>query len=125
MEHLAPDKINGGTMSIRKIRTLYFAWDILFAIMVVVSLNYSVLVFPFFIINGVVLVIIYTVCNINIQNAIKKYQLEHPSAMEIYGNLRYHKSSHPEIKKYIDERNSLTPYAIINIALILGMLVNA
>ena len=112
-------------MSIQQIRLLYFIWDIILAIMFLITYKSPSLVFPFFIVDGLVLVVIYLICNANIRNAIKRYQLEHPTTTQhslgADENLRYHKSCHPEIQKYIDERNSLTPYAIVNILLILGM----
>ena len=115
-------------MSIRKVKGLYFVWDVVFAIMVLITYKEPAYVFPFFVINGFVLVLFYSICNANIRKAIKQYRLEHPCAdhlsADVNENLRYHRSAHPEIKKFIDERSSLFPYAIVNIFLMIGMMIN-
>ncbi len=110
-------------MNIQRIRGIYLAWDIVFVIFVPLVRAKPALMFPAFVINGIVLAAIYALCNARIRRAVQDYQEKHPEIppyklME-NENLRYHKSAHPEIQNYISERNSLTPFAAVNIIVML------
>ena len=108
------------------LKTAFALWNIVVIVAFILLYKYSHVAPVLFVVNLLALLALRMWSNFRVDCEIKRHEVDktHLGEQPIYTdhNKRYIQSNIPEVQEKIDERNTLTPYAIINIIILVIIL---